>query len=137
MLLKILKIGKKAKSNKNNYERMKLQGKILSLIQKLRIYSNSYYCGNNITDAEDIITNCNKVEKIINDIGILVNKDPRHGIVIFSQFISFLDVLEISIDEFIPEIQVMKFTGNMNKDERDNIVDNFNKSTKPRVILVS
>ena len=128
---------KKAKSNKNNYERMKLQGKILSLIQKLRIYSNSYYCGNNIVDAEDIITDCNKVEKIINDIGILVNKDPKHGIVVFSQFISFLDVLEISIDEFIPEIQVMKFTGNMNKDERDNIVDNFNKSTKPRVILVS
>ena len=128
---------KKAKSNKNNYERMKLQGKILSLIQKLRIYSNSYYCGDDITDAEDIITNCNKVEKIINDIGILVNKDPKHGIVVFSQFISFLDVLEISIDEFIPEIEVMKFTGNMNKDERDNIVDNFNKSTKPRVILVS
>lgn len=128
---------KKARMLKDNNERMRLQGQILGLIQKLRITSNSYYSGQGIVEPEEVIQNNAKVEKMINDLDRLVDKDPKKGVVFFSQFTSFLEVFEQVIEYAMPGVEVIKFYGSMNKDERDMAVERFNTQRNPRVILVS
>ena len=126
-----------ARRNGDNLTRIELQGKILGLIQKLRITSNSYYCGTGAVDEEDVLKNCAKVDKIISDLDNLVYKDPKKGVVVFSQFTSFLDVLEQVIETTLVGVEVMKFTGSLNTEQRDSIIKDFNKSREPRIILVS
>lgn len=118
-------------------ERISLQGKILGLIQKLRIVSNSYYCGEGAVDSEEVLKNNAKVERMIEDMDSQIFKDPRQGLVVFSQFTSFLSVLEQVIEERMVGVEVMKFTGELNSQEREDIVDRFNESNHPRIILVS
>jgi transcription termination factor 2 len=125
------------KNAKNNLDRIELQGKILGLIQKLRIFSNSYYCGQGAIDSDNVINNCAKVDRIITDLDNLIYKDPKKGVVVFSQFTSFLDVLEQIIETSMVGIDIYKFTGSLNTHNRDLILNDFNTSRKPRVILVS
>lgn len=128
---------KKARTSGDNFTRIQLQGKILGLIQKLRIYSNSYYVGEGNIDVDDALNNCAKTERIISDLDRIVFSDPKKGVVVFSQFTSYLDVLEQIIEEVMVGVKVMKFTGDLNKDKRDIIINKFNKSRQPRIILVS
>ena len=131
------KAWKMAKRLKDNIERIKIQGKLLALIQRLRIVSNSYYSGEGAVDVDDVLSNNAKVEKMINDLDRLLDKDPKKGVVFFSQFTSFLEVFEQVIEEIIPGVEVMKFYGSMSIEERDKVVKRFNKLRTPRVILVS
>ncbi len=129
---------KKAKREKNNYERIKLQGRILGLIQKLRIVSDSYFSGGGaIDDAMEVLRKNAKVKRMINDLDRAVDKDPKKGIVVFSQFTSFLDTFEQVIEVILPGVEIMKFYGGMNQEERDDVVFRFNNSREPRIILVS
>ena len=109
----------------------------LILIQKLRISSNSYYCGEGAVDEDEVLENCAKVDRIITDLDTLVYKDQKKGVVIFSQFTSFLDILEQIIETTLVGIDIYKFTGSLNSSQRDDILKKFNNSKKPRVILVS
>lgn len=127
---------KKAKQCGDNLQRIELQGKILGLIQKLRLYSNSYHI-DYTADSEEILENNAKVESIINDIDTLVDKDPYGGVVVFSQFTSFLSILENVIEDILPGIDVYKFNGSMSIEDRDITIKNFNESREPRVILIS
>jgi transcription termination factor 2 len=128
---------KRAKYSGDNLTRIELQGKILGLIQKLRISSNSYYCGEGAVDENEVLEKCAKVDRIITDLDTLVYKDQKKGVVIFSQFTSFLDVLEQIIETTLVGIDIYKFTGSLNSSQRDDILKKFNNSKKPRVILVS
>ena len=128
---------KKARRAKNNYERMKLQGRILGLIQKLRIVSNSYFSGDGAVDAVQVLRKSAKVKRMIDDLDRAIDRDPKKGVVIFSQFTSFLNTFEQVIEVVMPGVEVSKFYGNMNKEERDEVVSEFNNSRTPRVILVS
>lgn len=128
---------KKARAMKDNNERIRLQGVILGLIQKLRIISNSYYSGEGAVDAEKVMTNNAKVEKMVNDLDRVVDTDPKQGVVFFSQFTSFLEVFEQVIELVMPGVEVLKFYGNMSMEERDATVFRFNNARHPRVILVS
>ena len=121
----------------DNYQRIQLQGKLLGLIQKLRIISNSYYSGEGAVDAEEVIENNAKVEKMVNDLDRVVDNDPKKGVVFFSQFTSFLEVFEQVIELVMPGVEVLKFYGNMSMEERDATVFRFNNTRHPRVILVS
>lgn len=121
----------------DNYQRIKLQGKILGLIQKLRIISNSYYSGTGSVNTEDVMENNAKVERMVNDLDRAVDNDAKKGVVFFSQFTSFLEVFEQVIEIVMPGVEVLKFYGGMNKDERDVVVSRFNNARHPRVILVS
>jgi SNF2 family DNA or RNA helicase len=114
-----------------------LQMRILGLIIKMRQYANSYYCGEDITDTETLLDNCAKLEQVINDIDDKVYKDSKKGIVVFSQFTSFICILKKVILEQLPGIDVYTFIGDMNSTKRDQVVRIFNKSREPRVILVS
>jgi len=131
------KAWKCARRNGDNYARMKLQGKILGLIQKLRIISNSYYSGEGAVEAEEVLNNNAKVERMVNDLDRAVTNDPKHGVVFFSQFTSFLGVFEQVIELVMPGVEVLHFKGSMNMHERDDTVWRFNNTRHPRVILVS
>lgn len=130
---------KLAKQNGDNLERIRLQGKILGLIQKLRIVSDCFYSGDDIEtlDIPQVVNDCKKVERIIDDIDLLVTQDANNGLVVFSQFTSFLEILYAVIDEMLPGIELSFFTGQMDQQERDTTVENFNTQRNPRVILVS
>jgi DNA repair protein RAD5 len=56
---------------------------------------------------------------------------------VFSQFTSFLDTFEQVIEVVMPGVEIMKFYGSMNHQERDDVVFRFNNSREPRIILVS
>ena len=128
---------KKARREQNNYERIKLQGRILGLIQKLRIVSDSYFSGGGAVNAHEVLRKNAKVRRMINDLDRAVDRDPKKGIVVFSQFTSFLDTFEQVIEVVMPGVDIMKFYGSMNHQERDDVVSRFNNSREPRIILVS
>ena len=118
-------------------EKIKLQALVLTLIQRLRIVSNSFYSGEGAINTDQVIANNSKVERMINDIDNQIFKDKKKGVVVFSQFTSFLSVLEQVIEESMVGVEVLKFTGSMDDTERDEVVKYFNESRHPRVILVS
>jgi transcription termination factor 2 len=118
-------------------EKIKLQAKILGLITKLRIVSNSLYCGEVIIDTTEVLKNSIKISRMIEDMDDQIFKDKKQGLVVFSQFTSFLSVLEQVIEEHLVGVEVMKFTGSMSSQERDDVVTYFNESRHPRIILVS
>ena len=118
-------------------DKISLQGKILGLIQRLRIVSNSYYCDRDYEEIEQVTDHCAKVDKIINMLDDKVYSDPKKGVVVFSQFTSFLSLLENVIEEQLIGIDLYKFTGDMDAAARDNVVKKFNTSREPRIILVS
>lgn len=117
--------------------KISLQGKLLALIQKLRVITNSYYCGTKNLEADKVIRDNAKVERIISDLDNNIFRDPKKGVVIFSQFTSFLSVLEQVIKEHMVGVDIYKFDGSMNIQERDNVVSEFSSSRVPRVLLIS
>jgi SNF2 family DNA or RNA helicase len=118
-------------------EKLKIQGHLLALIVRLRIYSNSFYCQETPIVPEDVLRDNAKVSQLIDDIDEQVFKDSKQGVVVFSQFVSFLDVLGKVIEYAMAGVEVLKFTGSMTPDERDRVVTRFNTCRHPRVILVS
>mgnify|MGYP006075581675 CR=1 FL=1 len=117
--------------------KIKLQGQILSLIQRLRMVSDSYYCGEDDIDADTVMDENAKVNMMLETLDRKLWKDPTKSVVIFSQFTSYLDVLEKVIDESMTGVEVMKFNGKMSSDEREEVVENFTTAQNPRVLLVS
>ena len=118
-------------------EKIKFQGQILGLIQRLRVVSNSYYCGENNIDVDAVLEENAKVDDMINLLEEKVYEDPSNSVVVFSQFTSYLDVMEKVIEEVLPGIEVMKFTGSLSSDERDEVVTDFTTSDNPRILLIS
>lgn len=114
-----------------------LQGKILGLIQRLRIVCDSYYCGENDFDADRIVDENSKVMAMVELLDLKVFQDPSKSIVVFSQFTSYLDILEKVIEHVMVGVEVMKFNGSMSISERDKVVHNFTTSEHPRILLIS
>jgi superfamily II DNA or RNA helicase len=121
----------------NGLTKIKLQGQLLALIQRLRVVSNSYYCGEKNIDPDIVVHNNAKVKAMIETLDRKLWDDPSKSVVVFSQFTSYLNVLEEVIDDHMVGVKVLKFTGSMSSDEREIVVDEFTTSTKPRVLLVS
>jgi SNF2 family DNA or RNA helicase len=118
-------------------EKISIQAKILGLIQRLRIISNSFYSGESGLDGGQVIDDNAKVSAIIEDLDRCVFEDSKKGVVIFSQFTSFLSVLAQVIEQVVVGVEILQFTGEMNDRQREVVVNKFNKSREPRVILVS
>jgi hypothetical protein len=117
--------------------KIKLQGQILALIQRLRMVSDSYYSGEQNIDTDKVIKENAKVNVMLETLDRKIWDDPTHSVVIFSQFTSYLSVLEKVIEEHMVGVEVMKFTGSMSSEERNDVVEDFTTSTNPRVLLVS
>lgn len=121
----------------NGLNKITLQGQILGLIQRLRVVSNSYYCGEEKIDVDKVLRDNAKVRDMINLLDCKVCEDPTKSVVVFSQFTSYLDVLKKVIEKTMVGVEVMEFTGSMSSDERDEVVKDFITSTHPRILLIS
>jgi len=128
-----------AKANKNEADRIRLQACILALITKLRQISNSYYCLEEYTpDVNGIRKTCAKVDAILSKLyQCLKCGNKKNGIVIFSQFTSFLDILEIMLEEDFYGIERYRIDGTKTSEARETAIQNFNDSKIDRVMLVS
>jgi SNF2 family DNA or RNA helicase len=122
--------------NSTGLTKCQLQGEILSLIMKLRMYSNSYLCEGGFISADHAVKNCSKISHTINLLEDIIEKDPVKGVVIFSQFTSYLTILEKVILETL-DIQILRFDGTLNENQREDIIEKFTTSTKSRVLLIS
>ena len=120
-------------------KKIKLQGQILSLIQRLRIVSNSYYCGDENIEVDTITEENSKVHTMVEklDVELFAEDNPSESIVVFSQFTSYLNLLERVIEERLVGVTVTQFTGSMSSKDRDIVVNDFITSTGPRILLVS
>jgi len=118
-------------------KKMKLQGHILGLIQRLRIVSNSFLCGDSGYTGDEAYKENAKVKAIVEELDTQVCKSPSKSVVVFSQFTSFLDVLEVVVDEEMFGVEVFKFNGSMSAQERDDVINDFTTATHPRVLLIS
>jgi len=117
-------------------DRITLQGQILGLVQRLRVASDSFACGKDI-NIDTVLLKCSKVSTMIEMFDVKLVEDPSNSIVVFSQFTSYLDLLEKIINKYMVGITVMKFNGTMNISDRNEVVKNFTTETYPRILLVS
>lgn len=118
-------------------EKSELQAHLLALIQKQRVMADSIYCGDSEVSPDCVMRDCAKVNSIICKLDSCVVKDPRKGVVVFSAFTTFLDLLEKIIGEQMVGVDIYKFTGKTGHNQREKIVREFNESCRPRVILIS
>ncbi len=108
-------------------------GQLNALLLKLRMCSNSYCCKKKVK-VKYLMKKNAKIKTIVSQIQALPDVS---GIVIFSQFTSFLDLLKQVFRKHLPERQVFEYNGKMSTNDRDTTVERFNTSTSKRVILVS
>lgn len=150
----------RAKRTGDNEGRMKYQGCLLSLILRLRLVSNSPQlirgCSEEIEHdnpmpekvlsykdlpVSHLLETSSKLARIVSDIVKNVEADPRKGVVVFSQFTSFLDMLQYVFanrdDATIHPIETKVFSGKLSHTKRDGLVKWFNTSSHPRVIFIS
>lgn len=120
-------------------EKSELTLKILGLIQRLRMISNSIYVQVPLEEIDTmrVLNECAKVNRMINDIDGQLCKDEKKGVVVYSEFTSFLIILKKVIEDQLVGVEVLEYNGEMSVKEKNEAVDQFNTSREPRVILVS
>jgi DNA repair protein RAD5 len=120
-------------------EKLKIQGSLLALITNLRINANSFYCGESETNVNDVLENCAKVIMIMSELDSHLARDPSHKVVVFSQFTSFLDILQdcTEDEEVMAGVTSYRFDGTMTMRERDTVVKAFKEDTDPSVLFIS
>lgn len=124
-------------------DRIKEQGTLLALLTKMRQCSDSYNVINGKyknmcpSDLHNESSKVRETIKIIDDKLYGQCPDPCKSIVIFSQFTSYLKLLEKVIQFELPDADIYLYTGTTSKDDRDYIVNEFTKDKRPRVLLIS
>lgn len=119
------------------YVKIKLQGHILSLLMKLRIFNCSYYCNQEITDSTEVIKNNAKVASIVKQAKEVLAQHDH--LVIFSDFVQFLTVLETVFND-IPElddVNIHTYHGTIPLAERDEVVKNFTTAEGKHILLIT
>lgn len=125
-------------SHATGIEKIELQAVILGLIQKLRIVSNTFYGKEDAYTADDVFRDCAKIARIVEDIDNRIWEDSRKGVVVFSEFSNMtFDVLECVLREYLIGVQILRFTGKESMAEKNEVVDYFNTSKHPRILLAS
>ena len=70
------------------------------------------------------------------DIGRLRDQDPHFRAVVFSQFTSFLDLIEATLKR--DQFSTLRYDGSLSLKERTEVVEEFAKvSGKPKVLAMS
>lgn len=111
------------------------QGHILASILRLRMATDSIFCKKTV-DTEMIVQVCSKVNTILDIINDRINVDPSKSIVVFTQFVSFIAILEQVLKEKT-SYKIHKYTGDMSVSDRDRTIKNFTTDNTPRVLLIS
>ena len=76
-----------------------------------------------------------KMEALMEELHEMTEKDPAAKAIVFSQFVSFLDLLEHRIQ--LAGIKVVKLNGGMSVAQRDAVLNSFKDDFNTRVILIS
>jgi len=132
----------------NNAERREAQGHILSLITKLRMSINSVFTLKDLDPSINEIDTLTKYKMSSKSQTIckLVKKicfeglDPTNGVVIFTQFVTFIDLIhEMLIHKFSSnkDFKVYVYNGKTSTRDRETIINQFRNSNKPRVLLIT
>jgi len=129
--------------NAEKQDKIKHQGTLLGLVIKMRQTSDSYHI---IGDQYKTISAAklyNRSAKVQKTVEIINNKlygddpDPSNGIVVFSQFTRYLNLLEKVIEDQLPDVDIYMYTGSTSRNDRDCIIDEFTQDDRPRVLLIS
>lgn len=102
---------------------------ILKGLTRLRQICNSPLL---LRDQHSNVPNAAKVEWLMDE---LKQRSAQHKILIFSQYVHMLDLLEVEIDKL--GIQHVKMTGHVKMKERRVLVDRFKSDENTRIFLIS
>lgn len=83
---------------------------------------NQYFI-NYLTKNQNNYKPSTKIKKCIDLIKNVFNKFPREKIIIFSQFITFFDLISISLK--IENFNFLRYDGSMNIQKKDEVIKNF------------
>lgn len=64
-----------------------------------------------------------------------VLEPPREKAVVFTQYLRSLDLLQATVQEFHPDVEVLALKGSLSRDERDNIVCRFQEDPVCAVLV--
>ncbi|CCE64071.1 hypothetical protein TPHA_0G02360 [Tetrapisispora phaffii CBS 4417] len=82
-----------------------------------------------------------KIEALIVHLGRLFEKSPGEQVVVFSQFSSYLDILEKELMQALPKntTEIYKFDGKLSLKERSNVLQQFKIKSleKQKILLLS
>eukprot|EP01084_Bolivina_argentea_P145357 254789_1 len=76
-----------------------------------------------------------KIEALMQELESMMIHDPCSKAIVFSQFVSFLDLIEYRIK--IGGIDCRKLSGHMSVDARDTALNNFRSNSDVKVLLIS
>ncbi len=90
-------------------------------------------------DKVTFYDNSVKIKSVYDKLTEMIYKVPYKRIIIFSSFVTTLDIMETIIKEKSPNIATYKYIGSKNRYERENIVKEFTKEddSQPMVLLAS
>lgn len=82
-----------------------------------------------------------KVASLIKHLQQLQDSSPGEQVVVFSQFSTYLDILENDLKEAIPsdQVEIYKFDGRLNLKERSTVLERFQQKdpSKQKILLLS
>ncbi len=92
---------------------------------------------NSIIHSIDLSTfqSSTKIEALIQELESMMVHDPCSKAIVFSQFVSFLDLIEYRIK--IGGIDCQKLSGHMSVDARDTALNDFRSNSDVKVLLIS
>lgn len=126
------------KDEDENEDNKKIKSNVLHIVTALRLFSNCYYIkvkGN--CKIEDIYNNCSKVKETIKLIDERSEIDPTKSVIVFSQFVLYLNILKKVLIKYLPNIQILSYNGSMKEYDKELTVKRFIEGDKKRVLLIS
>ncbi|GMM45273.1 DNA helicase [Pichia kluyveri] len=82
-----------------------------------------------------------KINALLIHLEMIRQESPGEKVIVFSQFTSFLDIIETELSKFEGEFDVLKFDGRLNLEQRQKILNDFDKpqfdEKKISVLLLS
>ncbi|KAH3668550.1 hypothetical protein OGAPHI_002304 [Ogataea philodendri] len=77
-----------------------------------------------------------KVNALMSHLHQIREENPNDHVIVFSQFTSFLDIVENELKKYGNEFKVLKFDGRLTADKRQTILNEFNEETSTRQITI-
>ena len=106
----------------------------------LILHNVAEYCGSDLnrflltfSTPGNILKFNSKISELVRILPGLIDKDEKHGVVIFSQFVTVLKLVK----SILTNVEIMEFNGEMSLQQKDDVITSFNTSRKPRVLLAS
>ena len=86
-------------------------------------------------DAKDAFESSSKVDAILDEAKNILRDDPNAKIVIFSQFVGMLTILETAFSRI--DVKTTALVGSLSQKKRKEVLDEFRKNDGPPIMLAS